>query len=171
MGSNFAEIRGSSSRELVGETERASLSHVVKYLSCLADNLNSSTRQMNNPHKTRRGLDRLTRAWQSSFDGLSVAFRSEEAFRQEIGVAAILIPAALWVGESYLEIVVLVGSVMLVLIVELLNTAVEATVDRISLETHELSKCAKDLGSAAVLMSITFCTFVWFLAMFRLLTR
>ncbi len=86
---------------------------------------------------------------------------SETAFRQEAVAAMVLLPLALWLGQSWVECALLAGSVLLVLIVELLNSAVEASVDRIGLQWHVLSKRAKDLGSAAVLLSLLLCSGIW----------
>lgn len=107
------------------------------------------------------GLARVVRAGLNSLAGLASAYRSEAAFRQEVWLAAVLIPAAFWVGRTTVERLLLVGSVLLVMIVELLNSAIEAVVDRISLERHPLSKHAKDVGSAAVLLALVNCVAVW----------
>jgi diacylglycerol kinase (ATP) len=116
---------------------------------------------MTNPYKGRTGLERVVRATGYSIAGLQGAYRGESAFRQEFWIAAVLLPVSFWVGRSWVEIGVLAGSVMLVLIVELLNSAIEAAIDRISFELHELSKRAKDIGSAAVFLSILLCAGVW----------
>ncbi len=119
-----------------------------------------------NPHKGRTGLERIVRAAGYSAAGLSTAFRSESAFRQEALLAIVMLPAAFWLGRNWVETALLAGSVLLVLIVELLNSAIEATVDRISYELHELSKKAKDFGSAAVLLSLLLAGGVWAAALF-----
>src|SRR5688572_7797867 len=93
---------------------------------------------MTNPHKGRTGIDRIARALGYSVAGLRLAYRGESAFRQEFWVAAVLIPLAFWIGRSWIEVVLLTGSVALVLIVELLNSAIEAAIDRVSFEWHEL---------------------------------
>jgi diacylglycerol kinase (ATP) len=116
---------------------------------------------MNNPHKGRTGLDRVLRAFGYSMSGLSMALRGESAFRQEAALAVVMLPASFWLGRSWVEVGLLAGSVMLVLIVELLNSAVEAVVDRVSLDLHELSKRAKDLGSAAVFIALVFAGGLW----------
>jgi diacylglycerol kinase (ATP) len=116
---------------------------------------------MENPHKGRTGLDRVVRAFGYSLQGLRAAYTGESAFRQEFWAAAILVPAAFWVGRNWVEVAVLAGSAMLTLVVELLNSSVEAAIDRVSLDLHPLSKRAKDLGSAAVLLSIATCGAVW----------
>ena len=119
------------------------------------------------PHKGRTGLDRVIRATGHSMSGLAMAYRGESAFRQELGLAALLLPLAFWVGRGWLEIAVLLASVLLVLIVELLNSAIEAAVDRISLELHDLSRRAKDLASAAVFLSLVLCAVVWGAALWQ----
>lgn len=114
-----------------------------------------------NPHKGHRGLDRIRRATVHSLDGLRVALRQESAFRQECVGAALLLPAAFWLGQDWVATALLAGSVMLVLIVELLNSSVEAAIDRISMDLHPLSKIAKDYGSAAVMLSLLLCGSIW----------
>ncbi len=119
------------------------------------------------PAKGRTGLDRLIRATGHSMSGLVMAYRGESAFRQEFWLAAILAPLAFWVGSGWLEIALLLASVLLVLIVELLNSGIEAAIDRISFEVHELSRRAKDLASAAVFVSLVLCGMVWGLALWQ----
>jgi len=109
----------------------------------------------------KRGLRRLVDAAGYSAAGLAVAWRGEEAFRQEVVLAVALVPLALWLGQSPMERLLLVASWLVVMIVEILNTAVEATVDRISDERHRLSGEAKDLGSAAVFLSLLLAALVW----------
>ena len=116
---------------------------------------------MSNPHKGRTGLDRVVRAFGFSMQGLIAAWRHESAFRQESGLALLMLPAAFWLGRSAMEVALLTGAVLLVLVVELLNSAIEAVVDRISFDLHDLSKRAKDYGSAAVLISLLWCGGVW----------
>jgi len=108
-----------------------------------------------------RGIRRLITATIDSVAGLASAWRSEEAFRLEVIVAMFLFPAALWIGSTALERVLLIGTIMLVMIVELLNTAVECTVDRIGTDHHHLSGKAKDVSSAAVFLSVLLATGVW----------
>lgn len=120
-----------------------------------------------NPHKGRQGLTRVWYATRNSLAGLKVAYRQESAFRQEVWLAAVMLPCAFWLADTWLEAVVLIGSVVLVLIVELLNSGIEATVDRISFEMHELSGRAKDLASAAVMLSLLLCSAVWLSALIR----
>ena len=107
------------------------------------------------------GLRRILRASVYSVQGLRHAWRFEAAFRQEFVVTLILVPVALWLGESPLERLLLIGSCVLVLVVELLNSAIEAAIDRVGHEHHELSGRAKDLGSAAVLLSLLLTTAAW----------
>ena len=106
-----------------------------------------------NPQKARSGFDRVWHAGLISLAGLRAGW-SEPAFRQEAIAAIVLLPAAFWLGRDWTETALLAGSVLLVMIVELLNTAVEAAIDRIGPEWHDLSKRAKDMGSAAVLLSL-----------------
>jgi diacylglycerol kinase (ATP) len=120
-----------------------------------------------NPHKGRSGLDRILRATGYSMSGLRLAFTGESAFRQEACLAAVLVPAAFWLGRQWLEVALLAGSVLIVLIVELLNSATEAVVDRISYEHHELSKRAKDIASAAVFISLLLCGGIWAAALWQ----
>jgi diacylglycerol kinase (ATP) len=115
------------------------------------------------PFKGKTGLQRVLNATRYSLEGLAAAARHEDAFRQELMLAAVLVPLGLWLGNGGVERALLVGSVLLVLVVELLNSAVEATVDRVSLEDHLLAKRAKDLGSAAVMMSLVTVAAVWLL--------
>lgn len=113
------------------------------------------------PHKGKTGLTRLRRALFYSLDGLAAAYRGEDAFRQEVLLAVLLIPLALWSPVSGVGKALLVGSVLLVLVVELLNSAIEAVTDRVSIEDHVLAKQAKDMGSAAVLLSLLLLAAVW----------
>lgn len=122
---------------------------------------------MSNPYKGRTGLDRVLRATGYSIDGLRIAYRGESAFRQEFWSAVLLIPTAFWVGQGWVQVTLLVGSILLVLIVELLNSAIEAAIDRVSYELHDLSKRAKDLGSAAVMVALLLCGGVWAAALWQ----
>ena len=122
---------------------------------------------MTNPFKGRTGLDRVVRATGYSLAGLKTAYRGESAFRQEAWIAVVLIPAAFWLGRSWVEVVMLAGSVALVLIVELLNSGIEAAIDRVSFELHDLSKRAKDLASAAVFLSLMLCGAIWLSAVWN----
>ena len=112
-----------------------------------------------------QGLGRMLRAFDASRKGFVGAFREEEAFRQELFFAIVALPLALWLGHSGLERALLVAPVFLILIVELLNSAIEATVDRIGLERHVLAGLAKDIGSAAVLLSFITLGVVWLLVL------
>ncbi|MGV8805519.1 MAG: diacylglycerol kinase [Polaromonas sp.] len=118
-----------------------------------------------NPQKQRRGLNRVWHAAGYSLAGLRAGWH-ETAFRQEALAALVLIPAAFWLGRSWPETVLLAGTVMLVLMVELLNTGIEAAIDRIGPEWHALSKRAKDMGSAAVLLSLLLCAGTWLMALY-----
>ena len=111
----------------------------------------------------------MRRVWNAmfySFEGLTAAYRHEDAFRQEVLLALLLIPLAFFLPASGPGKALMIASVFLVLIVELLNSAVEATVDRVSLEHHRLAKRAKDIGSAAVMMSLANVVVVWLLVLF-----
>ncbi|WP_248320123.1 MULTISPECIES: diacylglycerol kinase [unclassified Caballeronia] len=114
-----------------------------------------------NPYKGNRGFTRAWHAMKNSIAGFRIAIREESAFRQELTLAAILLPCSLLVPVAPVERAALIGSVLLVLIVELLNSSVEAAIDRISLERHELSKRAKDFGSAAVMVALGVCVLTW----------
>ena len=111
------------------------------------------------------GLIRLVGAFGNSFKGLIGAFREEAAFRQELALAVVVIPLGLWLGRNGIERSLLVGPMLLILIVELLNSAIEATVDRIGLERHQLSGLAKDIGSTAVMLSFVLMIAVWALVL------
>ncbi|MBU0656775.1 MAG: diacylglycerol kinase [Gammaproteobacteria bacterium] len=108
-----------------------------------------------------KGLKRIIMAGQYSWQGFRAAYKHEEAFRQEVWVLAVAVPLALWLGENGVEKVLMIGSVLLLLIVELLNSAVEAVVDRTGMEPHKLSGRAKDMGSAAVTVAIVNAVTVW----------
>lgn len=119
-----------------------------------------------NPQKQRRGLSRMWHAVRFSIAGLRAGW-GETAFRQEAMAAIILVPAAFWLGQGWVEIALLIASIVAVMVVELLNTAVESAIDRIGPEWHDLSKRAKDIGSAAVLLSLTLCIGIWTAAAFH----
>lgn len=119
-----------------------------------------------NPQKDRTGASRLWHATGYSCAGLRAGW-AETAFRQEALAALLLLPGAFWLGRGWLEVAVLAGTVVFVLVVELLNTAVESTVDRIGPQWHALSKRAKDMGSAAVLLSLLLCAGTWFAALWQ----
>jgi diacylglycerol kinase (ATP) len=120
---------------------------------------------MESPHKGKTGFTRLINAFKYSCAGLQEAYRNEDAFRMELLLAIILIPLAFWLEHSMMGRAAMIACVMLVIIVELLNSAIEATVDRISLDDHNLAKRAKDIGSAAVLISLINLVVVWLLVL------
>ncbi len=119
------------------------------------------------PYKGKTGLKRVWNAFTYSLDGLGAAYRHEDAFRQEVLLAAVLIPLAFLLSHDNLARALMVGSVILVLVVELVNSAIEATVDRTSLETHPLAKRAKDIGSASVFLAMLNVVVMWILALTR----
>lgn len=119
-----------------------------------------------NPQKSRSGLNRILHAAGYSMAGLRAAWH-EKAFRQEALLAIVMVPSAFWLGQNWLEVSMLIGTVTLVLVVELLNTGIESAIDRIGPEWHDLSKRAKDMGSAAVLLSLLLCVGVWAAAAFK----
>jgi diacylglycerol kinase (ATP) len=116
--------------------------------------------------KLRNGLSRVWHAAGFSLAGLRAGW-SETAFRQEVLAALFLIPLAFWLGTGWVETALLAGSVLIVMITELLNTAIEAVVDRVGPEWHDLSKRAKDMGSAAVLLSLVLCSGIWLAALYE----
>jgi diacylglycerol kinase (ATP) len=119
-----------------------------------------------NPQKARKGLSRIFHAGGYSLAGLKAGW-GETAFRQEAILSIFLVPAAFWLGQTWVEIALLVGSVILVMVVELLNTGIETAIDRIGTEWHALSKRAKDMGSAAVLLSLLLCVGIWLAALWK----
>lgn len=120
---------------------------------------------MESPHKGKTGLRRVWNALHYSLAGLRAAFKHEDAFRQEVFLAAILIPLALLLPASAIGHALMIAAVLLVMIVELLNSAIEATVDRVSIENHPLAKRAKDIGSAAVFVALLNVLIVWVLVL------
>ena len=120
---------------------------------------------MESPYKGETGLKRLLSATRNSLAGLAEAVRHEDAFRMELVIAAVLLPLAFFLDVTPLEKAMLAGSVLLVLIVELLNSAIEALTDRVSLDDHMLSKRAKDMGSAAVMLALINVPTVWLLVL------
>lgn len=120
---------------------------------------------LESPHKGKTGLRRIWNALFYSVEGLRAAYRHEDAFRQEVWLAAVLVPLAFFLPATQIGKALMVASVLLVLIVELLNSAIEATVDRVSLENHRLAKRAKDIGSAAVMISLVNVAVVWLLVL------
>ena len=113
------------------------------------------------PFKSKAGLTRVRRAFFYSMAGLAAAYRHEHAFRQEVWLAAVLIPLAIWLPVGAIGKALMVGSVLLVLLAELLNSAVEAVVDRIGSDIHPLAKRAKDVGSAAVFVALLNAVLMW----------
>lgn len=119
-----------------------------------------------NPQKSRTGLSRVLHAGKYSLYGLRAGW-NEKAFQQESIGAMLMVPAAFWLGQSWEQVALLAGTVVLVLIVELLNSGIEAAIDRIGPEWHDLSKKAKDMGSAAVFLSLSLCGAVWAAAIYH----
>jgi diacylglycerol kinase (ATP) len=119
-----------------------------------------------NPQKSRKGLSRIFHASGYSIEGL-IAGWGETAFRQEAILACFLLPAAFWLGQTWVEVSILCASVVFVMVVELLNTGIETAIDRIGPEWHHLSKRAKDMGSAAVLLSLLLCLGIWVAALWK----
>ena len=124
------------------------------------DTINTNNISEVNPQKARTGLNRIIHAGGYSVQGLKAGW-GETAFRQEAIAAIFLVPAAFWLGRNWVETALLAGTVLIVMIVELLNTGIETAIDRIGPEWHALSKRAKDMGSAAVLLSLLLCGGVW----------
>lgn len=118
----------------------------------------------------RTGLSRVFHAAIYSWQGLKATFKHEAAFRQELGLAVFLVPLAIWLTRDPVELSLLIGSLLLVLIVELLNSAVEAVVDRFGGELHKLSGRAKDIGSAAVMIALLNAAFIWGLFLYKYLS-
>ena len=117
--------------------------------------------------KGKHGLTRLINALGYSKDGLSAAWKNEAAFREEVLLAAVTLPLAFYLGQTGIERALLAGSILFILIVEILNSAVEAVVDKASPEKHELAKRAKDMGSAAVLLSLLNAAVIWACVLWR----
>ena len=112
------------------------------------------------------GITRIIKAFGFSMQGLKAAYKLEEAFRQEVWLFIVTMPLALWLGETGIEKALLIGSILLLLIIEILNSAIEATVDRFGGEQHELSGRAKDMGSAAVFLGMVNAAVIWLLVLF-----
>ena len=121
---------------------------------------------MESPFKGKTGLSRLANAFGYSVEGFKAAFKHEDAFRQEVFLSLILVPLGLYLGKTGVEKALLVTVILLVLIVELFNSAIEAAVDHTSLERHLLAKRAKDIGSAAVFVALAIAVIVWGLVLF-----
>ena len=122
---------------------------------------------MKRPYKGKTGIKRLANAFTYSVAGTLAAFKHEDAFRQEVILSTILIPLAIYLGQTAIEQALMIASILLIIIVELLNSSVEATVDRISVKRHKLSKRAKDIGSAAVFFSLVDAAVIWFLILVK----
>jgi len=127
----------------------------------------SSSLIMKSPFKGKTGIKRLANAFTYSVAGTLAAFKHEDAFRQEVILSAILIPLAIYLGQTVIEQALMIASILLIIIVELLNSSLEATVDRISIKRHKLSKRAKDIGSAAVFFSLVNAAVIWFLILVK----
>lgn len=121
--------------------------------------------------KHRHGLSRLWHAYRYSLQGLAAGWRESAAFRMEAMLAIVMLPASCWLGHTWMESAVLAAAVVGVMVTELLNTGIEAAIDRIGPEWHVLSKLAKDLGSAAVLLSLLLCGGIWVTAIYQNLLR
>ena len=122
---------------------------------------------MKSPYKGKTGIKRLANAFTFSVAGTLAAFKHEDAFRQEVILSIVLIPLAIYLGQTAIEQALMITSILLIIIVELLNSSVEATVDRISVKRHKLSKRAKDIGSDAVFFSLVNATVIWFLILVK----
>jgi diacylglycerol kinase (ATP) len=120
---------------------------------------------MESPYKGKTGIARLVNAFKYSCAGIQEAYRNEDAFRQEVLLAIVLLPLAFWLKSEMFNRALMIACVLLLIIVELLNSAIEATVDRISLDDHNLAKRAKDIGSAAVLVTLLNLVVVWLLVL------
>jgi diacylglycerol kinase (ATP) len=129
-----------------------------------ANFLNTPYNINDNPHKGNRGITRAWHAAKNSWCGIVYAFLEESAFRQELTLFIFLTPVALFLPVSHFEKALLIASLMMVLVVELLNSSVEAAIDRISFEHHDLSKRAKDFGSAAVMLTLFIAGLLWLTA-------
>lgn len=123
-----------------------------------------SQHEATDAQKGRKGLSRMAHAFGYSMAGLRAGW-GETAFRQEAMAAMAMVPLAFWLGRSWVEVALLAGSAVAVMVVELLNTGIESAIDRFGPEWHELSKRAKDMGSAAVLLSLLTCSGIWFAAL------
>ena len=122
---------------------------------------------MKSPYKGKTGLRRLMNAFSYSIAGTLAAFKHEDAFRQEVFLAVVLTPVALYFGETAINQALMISSLLFIIVVELLNSSIEATVDRISVKHHKLAKRAKDIGSAAVFFSLINATVIWFLLLVK----
>ena len=122
---------------------------------------------MKSPYKGKTGLKRLVNAFNYSIAGTLAAFKHEDAFRQEVVLTIVLTPIALYFGETAIDQALMISSLLFIIVVELLNSSIEATVDRISVKHHKLAKRAKDIGSAAVFFSLINAAVIWFLLLVK----
>ena len=122
---------------------------------------------MKSPYKGKTGLRRIMNAFGYSIAGTLAAFKHEDAFRQEVVLAVVLTPVALYFGETAIDQALMISSLLFIIVVELLNSSIEATVDRISVKRHKLAKRAKDIGSAAVFFSLINAAVIWFLILVK----
>jgi diacylglycerol kinase (ATP) len=122
---------------------------------------------MKSPYKGKTGLRRLMNAFGYSISGTLAAFKHEDAFRQEAVLAVVLTPVAIYFGETAIDQALMISSLLFIIVVELLNSSIEATVDRISVKHHKLAKRAKDIGSAAVFFSLINASVIWFLILVK----
>jgi diacylglycerol kinase (ATP) len=122
---------------------------------------------MKSPYKGKTGFTRLMNAFGYSIAGTLAAFKHEEAFRQEVVLAVVLTPIALYFGETAIDQALMISSLLFIIVVELLNSSIEAAVDRISVKHHKLAKRAKDIGSAAVFFSLINAAIIWFLLLVK----
>jgi diacylglycerol kinase (ATP) len=122
---------------------------------------------MKSPYKGKTGLRRLMNAFGYSIAGTLAAFKHEDAFRQEVVLAVVLTPVALYFGDTAIHQALMISSLLFIIVVELLNSSIEATVDRISVKHHKLAKRAKDIGSAAVFFSLINAAIIWFLLLVK----
>jgi diacylglycerol kinase (ATP) len=122
---------------------------------------------MKSPYKGKTGFKRLMNAFSYSIAGTLAAFKHEDAFRQEVFLAVVLTPVALYFGETAIDQALMISSLLFIIVVELLNSSIEATVDRISVKHHKLAKRAKDIGSAAVFFSLINAAVIWFLLLVK----
>ena len=122
---------------------------------------------MKSPYKGKTGLKRLVNAFSYSIAGTLAAFKHEDAFRQEVVLAVVLTPVALYFGETAIDQALMISSLLFIIVIELLNSSIEATVDRISVKHHKLAKRAKDIGSAAVFFSLINAAVIWFLLLVK----
>ena len=122
---------------------------------------------MKSPYKGKTGLRRLINAFGYSIAGTLAAFKHEDAFRQEVVLGVVLTPVALYFGETAIHQALMISSLLFIIVVELLNSSIEATVDRISIKHHKLAKRAKDIGSAAVFFSLINASVIWFLVLVK----